>query len=478
MTSRTAFFALVLAGACMAPAQQPLDTGTSSEVALRLSPEELESLLAPVALHPDALIALVLPAATNPTEIVLAARRLAVKADPASFEAEPWDDSVKALARYPDMLTWMDENLDWTRQVGAAFLDQPADVMNAVQRLRAQARAAGTLADTPQQQVVVVEEHIRIVPARPDVIYVPRYDPAIVYVSRPYYYPRPVSFFSFSVGYAVGSWLAYDFDWPRRTFWIVPPPYRVTYWHERRDWRLPVYHPGKPGFRDHRWHTWHPRTVPTRSPSYVDNRRHSYAPSRSSHFAPNLSPPPSRSDAGRSTRDASPPPPRRDSFAASPATRTSSASWTQSQPRIDRTVRPSTERERNTPSAVSRVSPPRPTTPPSALSQTTPPAPRRDVDVNRDNRPRPSTGQWSSTQRSESSWRPGATSSSRSSESSQNAVRSRSFSSGGNEGNRSYSSRSSSDSRPSAFRSSGSSSSSSSSSRGSSDSGRSERSRR
>ncbi len=470
MTPRTVLFALGLAGACMAPAQQPLETFSTTEVAIRLSPAELETLFAPVALHPDALIALVLPAATNPTEIVLAARRRSANADPASLEAEPWDDSVKALARYPDMLTWMDENLDWTRQAGAAFLAQPADVMNAIQRLRAQARASGTLVDTPEQEVVVVEEHIRIVPARPDVIYVPRYDPAIVYVSRSY--PRPVSVFSFSVGYAVGSWLAYDFDWPRRTFCIVPPPHRVTYWHERRDWRAPVYHPGTPGFRDHRWHTWHPRTSPTRS-SYVDSRRPSYSPPRPSNFAPSLRPPPSRSDAGRSSRDASSP--RRDSFAPSPAGRTSSASWTQTQspPRTDRTVRPPPDRERQTPSAFSRFNPPRPTPPIPAISPSTPRSPRGETDASRDNRSRPSTGQWS-TERRESNWRPGAMSPSRSSERSQDSVRSRPASSGSNEGNRSYSPRSSSESRPSAYRSA----SSSSGNRGSSDSGRSERSRR
>jgi hypothetical protein len=221
-----------------------------------LTNAELEDLLAPIALHPDALIALILPAATYPSDVVLAARRLNRDANPATLDREAWDDSVRALARYPEIIKWMDENLEWTKQVGEAFMAQPADVMNAVQRLRNQARAAGTLVDTPQQQVVVTEEVIRIVPAQPDVIYVPRYDPTVVYVSRPWH-PHPASFFSFSLGYPVGYWLAYDFDWHRRTVWIVPPPHRVRYWHDRRDWRHPHYR--RPGERDHHWHVWRPR---------------------------------------------------------------------------------------------------------------------------------------------------------------------------------------------------------------------------
>jgi hypothetical protein len=175
----------------------------------------------------------------------------------ATLEAEPWDDSVRALARYPEMLAWMDENLEWTQQVGVVFLAQPAEVMNAIQRLRTLARANGVLQDTPEQQVVVVEEHIHIVPARAEVIYVPRYDPTIVYVSRPYTYP--VSFISFGAAYPAGSWLAYDIDWRFRTFWVVPPPQRVVYWEARPDWRHRYYvTPARPGWREPHWHVWQP----------------------------------------------------------------------------------------------------------------------------------------------------------------------------------------------------------------------------
>ena len=112
----------------------------------------------------------------------------------------------------------MDQNLDWTTALGEAFLDQPADVMNAIQGLRREAIAAGNLADSPQQQVVQEESVIRIVPADPDVIYVPQYDPDVVYV-QPYSQNfGPV--LTFGAGFAVGSWLNYDCDWRRRSIYV------------------------------------------------------------------------------------------------------------------------------------------------------------------------------------------------------------------------------------------------------------------
>ncbi|HET7238297.1 MAG TPA: DUF3300 domain-containing protein, partial [Terrimicrobiaceae bacterium] len=90
--------------------------------------EELKQLLGPIALYPDALIALILPASTVPSDVVLAARYVTGKGDPAQVGGQPWDESVKSLVRYPDVVRWMDENLAWTTQVGEAFLEQPADV--------------------------------------------------------------------------------------------------------------------------------------------------------------------------------------------------------------------------------------------------------------------------------------------------------------------------------------------------------------
>ena len=178
-----------------------------------LSPDSLKQLLAPIALYPDALIALILPASTVPSDIVLASRYVAGNGDPKGIPNQSWDNSVQSLASYPDVVTWMDQNLEWTTSLGQAFLVQPADVMNAIQQLRAQAQAAGNLVDTPQQVVVKEKTFIRIVPAEPDYLYVPQYDPEIVYV-QPYsqdYGPLV----TFGIGFAVGSWLNYDFDWNR-----------------------------------------------------------------------------------------------------------------------------------------------------------------------------------------------------------------------------------------------------------------------
>ena len=199
------------------------------------SPQELEQLLAPIALYPDALIAVILPASTVPTDVVLAARHLRENpGDRSQIEHRAWDESVKSLTHYPEVVQWMDENLHWTRQVGEAFAVQPADVMQAVQRLRAKARAAGTLVDTPQQQVIAEPQVIRIVPAQPDVIYVPHYEPDIVFVDRPVYYTRP--FLTFGVGVPVGSWLAFDCDWRRNTIWVGN---RHRRW-SGHDWHRPV----------------------------------------------------------------------------------------------------------------------------------------------------------------------------------------------------------------------------------------------
>lgn len=232
---------LLLIGAS-APAQSPdqpppvSDTVPLTSFAnVRRTPEELEQLLAPIALYPDALIALLLPASTAPADIVLAARHLRDSGnDRSQVEHRAWDESVKSLTHYPILLTWMDDNLQWTKQVGEAFAEQPADVMQAIQRLRAQARATGTLIDTPQQQIVADSEIIRIVPVQPDTIYVPYYEPSVVFVREPLAWGRP--YMTFGMGLPVGAWLAFDFDWRRHTIWVGNRHRRWT----GHDWRHPV----------------------------------------------------------------------------------------------------------------------------------------------------------------------------------------------------------------------------------------------
>jgi hypothetical protein len=197
------------------------------------SAAELDRMLAPIALYPDPLLAQLLPAATLPAQIVLADRYLREGGDMNQLDAQPWDNSLKALARYPATVKMLDDNLAWTTDLGQAFLNQPADVMDSIQRLRAQARALGNLVSTPQQTVVVDDGLIEIVPAAPQVIYVPVYQPEVVYVQRP---PEPGRLYvSFGAGLVVGAWLNHDCDWHA---------HEVIVWHQDHprpaDW---WYHP-------------------------------------------------------------------------------------------------------------------------------------------------------------------------------------------------------------------------------------------
>ncbi len=214
------------------PPQPPPPVSENAPVLL--PQESLNQLLAPIALYPDALIALILPASTVPSDLVLAARFLASSGDPAQAANQPWDESVKSLVQYPDIVKWMDQNLEWTAQVGDAFLNQPDDVMNTIQQLRAQAKAAGNLVDSPEQKIVEEENCIRIVPAQPEFIYVPQYDPEVIYVERYDDYAGPA--LAFGVGLAVGPWLNFDCDWPRRRLY-------------RGDWKPGWTHERGPGWR-------------------------------------------------------------------------------------------------------------------------------------------------------------------------------------------------------------------------------------
>jgi len=200
--------------------------------AQKFPPDELDKLVSPIALYPDSLIALILPSSTTSADIVLAARYLADNGDPSAIDYQPWSDSVKSLAHYPDVVKWMDGNLAWTRQMGEVFEAQPGDVMTAIQRMRAQARAAGLLADTPQQRIVMQEEEICIVPAQPDVIYVPIYDPEILWMRRPYRGP----YLTFGVGFSIGNWLYFDCDWRERGIWVQ---HRTPGWVYRPGWSRP-----------------------------------------------------------------------------------------------------------------------------------------------------------------------------------------------------------------------------------------------
>ena len=178
-----------------------------------VSSQQLDSLTAPIALYPDALLAQVLMASTFPQDVQDAAAWS--KANPKlqgddavkAVASEPWDPSVQSLVAFPQVLATMASKPDWVAQIGNAFLAQPNDVMDSVQRLRKQAHAAGNLQTTAQQKVVVEQSTIQIEPANPQVVYVPTYNPTVVYGTWPYpayppvYMPPPP-------GYAIASGLA------------------------------------------------------------------------------------------------------------------------------------------------------------------------------------------------------------------------------------------------------------------------------
>jgi hypothetical protein len=190
--------------------------------------EELDQVLAPIALYPDALVSQILIASTYPLEIVQADRfakqNASLKGDALTkaLEAQTWDPSVKSLVNFPQIVTMMSEKLDWTQKLGDAFLGQQKEVMDTVQSLRAKAQAAGNLKTTKEQTVIVEQKIIRIEPASPQVIYVPAYNPTVVYGAWPYpayppyyYYPPGYvaarSAFVFASGVALGA--AWGYAW-------------------------------------------------------------------------------------------------------------------------------------------------------------------------------------------------------------------------------------------------------------------------
>jgi len=186
--------------------------------------EELDQLLAPIALYPDSLVTQILMASTYPLDIVNAARfakqnpNLKGDALTKALEAQSWDPSVKSLVNFPQVLTMMNEKLDWTQKLGDAFLAQEGAVMDTVQSLRAKAQAAGNLKTTPEQKVIVEEKIIRIEPASPQVIYVPAYNPTVVYGVWPYpayppYYYYPPGYVAARTAFWYGSAIALGAAW-------------------------------------------------------------------------------------------------------------------------------------------------------------------------------------------------------------------------------------------------------------------------
>src|SRR4051812_4776895 len=203
------------------------------------SPEQLDQLLGPIALYPDPLIAQILPASTLTSQIVMADRYVQQGMSLEVIDQQPWDPSVKALARYPDLLRWMDTNLAWTTDVGQTYTYQQVDVMNAIQRLRYQAMNLGNLQSTPQQTVYNNNSIIEVVPANPQVIYVPVYQPTVVYTQPA---PRSGLNISFGLGVTIGGWLNHDLDWHdhRVVEWRRNNPRPNNWWYHQQNDRQHV----------------------------------------------------------------------------------------------------------------------------------------------------------------------------------------------------------------------------------------------
>src|SRR5262252_7229255 len=214
MKKHFAFTFLLLASLTIARSQTPPAAAASSTNApaaqanaaappsapVKKSADELQKLVEPIALHPDPLIAMILPASAYPLEIVQAARFVKDTNNIPKLDDQPWDDNVKEVAKFPEMIAKMDADLNWTTALGEAFVDQPKEVMDAIQALRAKAQKAGNL-KTSEQQIVTVtnivvmqtnisevtqvtKEIVQVAPANPQVVYVPTYPPAV-------YYPPP-----------------------------------------------------------------------------------------------------------------------------------------------------------------------------------------------------------------------------------------------------------------------------------------------
>jgi hypothetical protein len=191
---------------------------TTEEQAPKIPNEKLDSLVAPIALYPDPLLAQTLAASTYPLEVIQLQqwmannKHLKGQALADAVEKQPWDPSVQAAAAFPDVVKLLGDNVAWTMDLGNAFLAQQADVMDAVQRMRAKAQGKGILKTSPQQTVETEivdggDQVIVIEPADPEMVYVPSYNPTVVYGDIGYAYP--VMYYPPTGYYAAGAALAF-----------------------------------------------------------------------------------------------------------------------------------------------------------------------------------------------------------------------------------------------------------------------------
>jgi hypothetical protein len=210
-----------------APQESPTPAQSQPSQAAKIPPDQLDSLVAPIALYPDPLLAQCLAASTYPLEIIQLQqwleknKTLKDKALADAVAKQPWDPSVQALAALPDVVKRLADDIQWTTDLGNAFLAQESDVMDAVQRMRKKAQDKGTLKTTEQQNVEtkVIENKSVIVieQANPQVVYVPSYNPVVVY--GPAYYPYPPIYYPPPGYYAAGLAISFGFGVMMGAFW-------------------------------------------------------------------------------------------------------------------------------------------------------------------------------------------------------------------------------------------------------------------
>lgn len=238
------------------------------EPAPLLSHEDLSELAAPVALYPDDLLAIVLPASTYPLQVVAAAR---FRADESNDDAEPdpdWDESIVALLNYPEALALLNDDINWTWQLGQAVIEQEQALMAAIQDVRQQAYASGNIESDDKQTVYTKDQVVVIEPAEEDVIYVPYYDPVEVVVHQPrrvyHYYPRsyPVYYYPYRT---------YHHFYDDYVFWGLTSYFTVSWAHHRLShYRHRHHHHRYYGKRYAKRHFY--RTHDYRSPRHHDRR--------------------------------------------------------------------------------------------------------------------------------------------------------------------------------------------------------------
>src|SRR3974390_2410199 len=223
----------LLCAALLVPGELPLlaqsqpAPGPTQSQGTKVPPDQLDSLVAPIALYPDPLLAQVLAASTYPLEIIQLEqwleknKNLKDKALADAVAKETWDPSVQALAGLPDVVKRLANDIQWTTDLGNAFLAQQGDVMDAVQRMRKKAQDKGTLKTTEQQKVEtkVIENKSVIVieQANPQVVYLPSYDPVVVY--GPAYYPYPPLYYPGWGYYAAGAAISFGVGMMMGAFW-------------------------------------------------------------------------------------------------------------------------------------------------------------------------------------------------------------------------------------------------------------------